>query len=149
VRLAVVDASVALSWVVPDEEASAMALRLLLAFHGGEVRLSAPSLWEYEVANALRIGVVRGRIAEQEARDALGSLFDLGISLSDFGPMAGRAWQLAMQHGLTVYDAAYLALAERHRCEFYTADKRLAKAARKTGLVRWVGEFDREAKGIP
>jgi predicted nucleic acid-binding protein len=141
-RLAVIDASAALSWVVPDEEASATALSLLLAYHGGQLRLMAPTIWEYEVANALKVGVARGRLSEQEGKDALRSLLNLGIALCHFGPIADRGWQLALEHGLSIYDAAYLALAEQRRCEFYTGDKRLARATTKTGLTRWVGQFE-------
>jgi len=141
-RLAVVDASVALSWVVPDEEVGPVAMRLLLAFHGGQLRLAAPSLWEYEVANALRVGTARGRLSEEEGSDALRSLLDLGITLCDFRPMVERAWGLALEHGLTIYDAAYLALAQERRCDLYSADKRLVRAAARTGVVRWVGDFE-------
>jgi predicted nucleic acid-binding protein len=144
VRLAVVDASLALSWVVPDEEATPTAVRLLLGFRNGQLWLTVPSLWGYEIANALKVGVTRGRLTEEEGRDALRSLLDLGINLADFGPTANRAWQLALEHQLSIYDAAYLALAEHHRCALYTADKRLAEATRKTGLVRWVSDFEQE-----
>jgi len=142
VRLAVVDASVALAWVIPDEELAPKALRLLLAYHGNQVRLIAPSLWEYEVGNALKVGVTRGRLSPEEGKQALRSLLDLGIALIHFGEIAERAWQLAIEHRLSVYDAAYLALAEHRSCEFYTGDKRLAKAASRAGVVRWVGEFE-------
>ncbi|MGD8237773.1 MAG: type II toxin-antitoxin system VapC family toxin [Armatimonadota bacterium] len=137
---AVIDASFALSWAAPDEQASLDARGILAALHGGEIRLLAPSLWEYEVANALRMGVARKRLTEEEASKALRWLLDLGINLRGFGPICHRAWELALEHDLAVYDAAYLALAEQRRCPLYTNDTRLAHAARRVGLMGHLGE---------
>jgi len=136
------DARFALSCVVPDEQASPEARRLLLAFHRREVDLAAPSLWEYEIANALRVSVARRRLTQQEASRALRWLLDLGISLREFAPIADRTWDLALEHQLTVYDAAYLALAEEHGCPLYTGDKRLAEAARRVGIRGDLAEGD-------
>lgn len=116
-------------------------MRLLIAFQGNQVRLVAPSLWQYEIANALKIAVVRRRLNEEEGREALGSLFDLGVSLVDFRHIAVRAWQLAIERGVTVYDASYLALAEQRQCPCYSADRRLVRACADTGLVFWIGDF--------
>ena len=135
-----IDASLALSWVAPDEQASPDVRGILAALHNGEVRLLAPSLWEYEVANALRIGVARRRLAEEEASKALRWLLELGISLHGFHAIAHRAFELALEHDLTVYDAAYLALAEHQGCPLYTGDKRLAEVARRVGLMADLGE---------
>jgi len=141
VRLAVVDASVALAWVLPDEEVGADALRLLLAYQGNQVRLLTPSLWEYEVLNALRVGVTRGRLTAEDSAEAARALLDLSLTLAPLGETADRAWELALQHRLTIYDAAYLALAEHHNCPLFTADKCLLTAAEGSDLVRWVGEY--------
>lgn len=141
-RLVIIDASIALSWVLPDEDLSPSVTRLLLGFHAGGIELIAPSVWEYEVANALRVGVSRERISEEEGVEALRALLDLGISLRDFTPLAEAAWRLALARQLTVYDAAYLALAQQENCEFFTADKHLLKAAAETRLVRGVEEFE-------
>jgi len=139
---AVIDASFALAWVLPDEQAAPLAQRLLSAFDAGEVDLAAPSLWEYEVANALRASVARRRVTQQRASEALRSLLYSGISLHEFGPIADRAWNLALEHDLTVYDAAYLALAEERHCALHTRDRALAEAARKLGLPQGLGERD-------
>ena len=138
-ELAVVDASVALSWMIPDEEVGPQAMRLLLTYHGNQVRLLAPSLWEYEVVNALKVGVTRGRLTADEGKQAFCALLALGIVLADFGPTAESAWELALARGLSIYDAAYLALAQQKACPLYTADKRMLEAGRDTGLVRWLG----------
>ena len=138
----VIDASFALASVLPDERAGRVWHQLLSGFRGGEVDLTAPSVWEYEVANALRLSVARGRLTEQWAGMALRSLLGLGVALWEFAPIAGRAWDLALEHQLTVHDAAYLALAQRQRCYLYTGDKRLGDAARHLGLLADLGEAD-------
>jgi len=138
---AIVDASVALAWVIPDETIEPAAVRLLLAYHGGQVRLLAPSLWEYEIANALSVGVRRERLTAAEGKEALDSLLRLGISLHDFDSVADQAWELSHRHALSVYDAAYLALAQQRECPLYTADRRLARVGADLGVARWIGEF--------
>jgi predicted nucleic acid-binding protein len=140
VTQAVVDASVALAWVLPEEEAGPEAIRLLLAFQGNQVQLLAPSLWEYEVANALRVGVTRGRLTAAEGAEARETLFELGIILHHFTETADLAWELAFAHQLSSYDAAYLALAQHHNCPLYTADKRLLSAAGELGITSWNDE---------
>jgi len=48
--------------------------------------------------------------------------------------------ELALAHRLTIYDAAYLALAEQRGCPLFAADKRLMTAAEATGIERCAGE---------
>lgn len=139
-RLGVIDASVALSWAASEEGVASA--RLLSSFRDGEVRLIAPSLWEYEVSNVLKRWVAQDRITELEGREALHYLLDLGIELFELRLTAERCWRLALKHQLTIYDAAYLALAEERGCELYTRDKRLAKAARETIPVQPAEEWE-------
>jgi predicted nucleic acid-binding protein len=139
-QLAVVDASVALAWVIPEEKTGPQAVQLLLSYQGNQVRLLAPSLWEYEVANALKVGVLRKRLSPEEGKEALNSLLGLGIALTDFSEVADTAWELALAQGLSIYDAAYLALAQHRNCRLYTADKRLLEAGKTAGLTEWIGE---------
>lgn len=46
-----------------------------------------------------------------------------------------RTFALAQRYKLTIYDAAYMELAERHDVPLATLDKRLAKAAVEHGLT--------------
>ena len=140
-RLAVIDSNIALSWFFPDEESSAEATRLLVDFRANRVRLIVPSLWEYEVINTLHVGVLRGRISRQEGDDYCQTLLDMNVEFHEFKLLALAARKLAIRHNLTIYDASYLALAELYRCEFYSFDKQLVKAARKSGLIHLPEEF--------
>lgn len=120
----VVDASVALKWVL-DEPGSAAASELL----DGR-GLFAPPLLAIEVANALWVVARRGQITGAEAEDAL----DL-ILRAPFQPLPSglnlpiRALELARLLDHPVYDCVYLALAVALERPVITADRRFAAAA--------------------
>ena len=67
VKRIVIDASVALKWRLRDEEATGEADALLDDFLAGNLVLLTPTLFDYEIANALRTAVIRQRLSEQEA----------------------------------------------------------------------------------
>lgn len=91
--------------------------------------LVAPYLLRYEVVNAMRRGMVAGTVDLPTARLGVRSLLALPIEFAHTGSMHARALVLASCFDLpTTYDAHYLALAEELDCEFWTADKRLARA---------------------
>jgi predicted nucleic acid-binding protein len=130
----VLDSSITLGFLLEDEKsASIESLFEMVAVKGAVV----PTLWYLEVANSLNVALRRKRISE-EFRDA--ALIDLSV----FDIVADsethlHAWkstlQLASIVGLTVYDAAYLELAQRLRLPLATLDQALAKAAREAGVM--------------
>ena len=67
----VIDASVALKWRLRDEEATDQADALLEDFLAGKLELLTPTLFDYEIANALRVAVTRQRLSEPDAEAAL------------------------------------------------------------------------------
>lgn len=97
---------------------------------------TVPALWQWEVANGLLTASRRSQKDWGEFRRQLEWLGDLDIILD--GASIGAAWRLtptlAVRHGLTVYDAAYLELAIRQALPLATLDKALAKAARVDGV---------------
>jgi predicted nucleic acid-binding protein len=123
----VVDASVIVKWFIrePDSE---QALRLHDRYVKGEVQLHAPSLLEYEVLNAL----VHSRLFSlADLQDASRALLNYGIRLHVLDEERARTTvSLAIESGITVYDASYLALARERGCRFVTADGRLVKRMR-------------------
>ncbi len=139
---AVVDASVALKWVLNDEECvpEALALRDQYLQDPRGFPLLAPSLWRYEVANGLYVATRRGRLSENDAREALASLLEVGVRWVE--PDAGHLLNLALSCGIAVYDAAYLAVAERHGLVLWTADRPFYDAVREQRSdVQWIGTF--------
>jgi len=52
----------------------------------------------------------------------------------------GRLSDLATKHGLSVYDAAYLELAQRRKLALACKDEKLRQAARRSGVRLWLGK---------
>lgn len=129
----VLDCSVTMAWILPDEaESGAAALGESLV----ETTALVPALWPIEVANVLLVATRRGRIEEEAWPQLLDRLAALPI---DTDPETGvRAWtdslRVARDHQLSVYDAAYLELAMRRRVPLATLDGDLGAAARRAGV---------------
>lgn len=129
----VIDCSLTLTWFFEDERTdSAMAVLDRVQQSGAIV----PPLWRLEVANALQMAIRRGRI-DSAYRDA--SLLDLSaldIALDTDGD--DFAWsttlRLADRFRLTMYDAAYLELAQRLTFPLATLDQALRAAAAGLGV---------------
>ena len=122
----VVDASVALKWVVEEEGSEAA-----LALKGRD--LAAPSLLRVEAANALRTLAAREAIAPAAALDLLSLLQEAPMDLVEpDDALERRALAIALELGHPVYDCVYLALAERMGRRLVTADSRFLRAVRAT-----------------
>ena len=124
----VVDASVAIKWVIP-EVLSEAADRL----RAGDDEMLAPDMLLVEVANALWKKMANREISPQEADRAFALLSESGIDLRPTTPLLPRATQVARRLHHPVYDCLYLALAEREHATFVTADRRLLRRV-STGL---------------
>ena len=129
----VVDASAILTLCFEDED-NACGQRVLDAAEAG-ASIIVPSLWPLEVGNGLIVAERRGRLKPDAIPRFLSLLKDLAITLDqrDFTYTMETTVPLARQHGLTVYDTAYLELALREVIPLATADKRLANACRAAG----------------
>lgn len=137
----VVDASVAVSLVLPDEPFQKAASMLFTRFAKRELALMTVPLLIFEVANALWKAVRLGRIALEASQDALEQIEELRIPLRN--PPAIRILELAHKYGRTAYDAAYLALALREDVPLVTADRRLFNALQGScELIRWIEEVE-------
>ena len=123
----VLDSSVALAWVLPDEgNACADELLERLISEGALV----PPIWPLEIGNVLLVALRRGRIRQEEFEAMVERLARLPIEVDIEGTdhaLAG-VLLLAAQLGLTTYDAAYLDLAQRRNLPLATLDKRLRTA---------------------
>ncbi len=103
----VIDASVALKWRLRDEEATLQADALLDDFLSSKLDLFTPTLFDYEIANALKVAVTMGRLTENEALSAIADFQQYDIERSDFREIQILAFQLASQHQRSVYDGVY------------------------------------------
>lgn len=129
----VLDCSVAMAWVFPDEATEATArLRDSLI----DDRAFVPSLWPVEIGSVLLAATKRGLIRADEWPAVCASLEALPIDIDPVS--ASRVWgpalDLASEHGLSIYDAMYLELALRMRLPLATLDQALAAAAQAAGM---------------
>ena len=89
-------------------------------------RLAAPALIDLEVASVWR-GLARGgHLDARRVGRALDDLQDLPIQRVAHTRFLARCWEL--RDNLTIYDAAYVALAEALQAPLLTGDQRLARA---------------------
>lgn len=124
----VVDASVVVTALAddgPDGDRVRARLR-------GE-RLAAPSVLDLSVASVLRRLAATGSLDDRRAVLALDDLRSLRIERAPHLRLLDRCWEL--RHNLTVYDAAYVALAELTSSTLLTGDRRLAAAPGTTCTV--------------
>lgn len=142
-KLIVVDASVLLKTCLRDEEAVQQADELLNDAAAGQLALAAPSLLKYEVSNALRTAVMRGRMSAKDARDALHLILQAPVLYYESDYLAEQSLVLSLQHGRSAYDSVYLALAQQLGVWFFTGDRRLYNAlSPQLNWLRWVGDYD-------
>ncbi len=130
----VIDASLTLSWYFEDERTPAADALLDQVTNTGAV---VPSLWRLETANGLQVAIRRKRIDVAFRDRALTHLTRLPITVD--AETDAHAWtttlQLADRFQLTLYDAAYLELAQRRALPLATLDSALRPAADALGLT--------------
>ena len=130
----VIDSSATLAWIYADELTVPIqqVFDAVIADHA-----CVPALWRLEVANSLKMGMRRGRI-DAPFRDA--ALIDLASLNITIDPHTDEfAWSTTMRLAdsckLTLYDAAYLELAQRLGCPLATLDQELRAAAGAVGVT--------------
>jgi len=124
----VLDSSATLAWMLAEETTDAVNQAFDAITRDGAW---APAIWRLEVANGLQMAVRRGRISADDRDAFLADLRDFAIAADD--ETDRHAWsttlRLAERFGLTLYDAAYLELAQRRRLPLATLDQDLRAAA--------------------
>ncbi|MDH2908930.1 MAG: type II toxin-antitoxin system VapC family toxin [Candidatus Eremiobacteraeota bacterium] len=126
----VVDASMALRWVLADEIGEeAAAARTYVSERGGCV----PGNFQSESAHGLLQAERRKRISASDASAAFTDIMELTLTVELPNPHV--IVSSAREYGLTCYDAAYLALALQSGFSIATADEHLRKAARAENVL--------------
>jgi len=140
--IAVLDASVALKWQFEDEEATSASTALLGDFIDGKIDLVSLTLFPYEIVNAINVAINRKRIEEVIGHRAITYLTSLGIELRSFDGLIEPTFTMARKYSLSPYDCAYMALAEKEKCDFITGDKRLFNSIKNYfSWVKWIGDY--------
>lgn len=121
----VIDASVALKWLLP-ESGSDQAIVLIERY-----QLYAPDLLIVECANALWLRVRRGEMVPADAKSALADLEAAPIGFASDRDLTETVHGLAVDLDHPVYDCLYLALGLRWAVPVITADRRFVLAVRR------------------
>ena len=132
----VLDASVALLWLVPGTNPAGVdyAEATLVALKDAQALV--PSLWALEVANVVAKLETKTIVTEADSQRYVALLGQLPI-VTDPATAThalGDTLNLARRYRLSAYDAAYLELALRTGLPLATLDAGLAKAAATAGV---------------
>jgi len=124
----VLDSSVALAWVLPDE--ANPTLDLLCDRLTNDVAL-VPPVWPLEIGNVLLVAVKRGRLKPREVNQLVTELraLPMEIDTASTEQALEATLALAQKYDLTTYDASYLELAKRRDLPLATLDTRLRQAS--------------------
>ncbi|HUZ03271.1 MAG TPA: type II toxin-antitoxin system VapC family toxin [Thermomicrobiaceae bacterium] len=141
-----VDASVAIKWVLPEEYAEQAVKLRGDSLAVGDQMVYPPHMTS-EVMNAIYRRTWRGdpgvRLTLEEADDAAAAFLSLSIRQIRSPRLYQRAWMLAHSYRIpTIYDSLYVALAELLDTPVWTADRRLQRTMGPDyPLVRWIGDY--------
>jgi predicted nucleic acid-binding protein len=133
----VLDASV-IAKLFLKEEWSDAAIRLKDSHIEGKIEVTVPSLLKYELMNALRYK----NFAKEEIKEALEVVRDYGFSIIELDDrLFDKVAELSVDYNISVYDAAYIILAEDTGALFYTADKKVLLKVKKLKFVKHLSEL--------
>ena len=129
----VLDSSVALAWVLPDE--SNPALDRLCDRLSNDVAL-VPPIWPLEIGNALLVAMKRGRLRTRDLNRLTSELRALPVEIDTASTARSldETLSLAQRYDLTTYDASYVELAQRRNVALATLDHRLRKVCSSAKL---------------
>lgn len=130
----VVDVSALLGVVLTDEDGT-YAGAVLQAVNADLAVV--PSLFWFEIRNAVVMSERRSRLTVEQTAAFLADLALQPFEV-DQQPHEATVLNLARQHKLTVYDAAYLELAQRRQLPLATLDRDLRAAAPASGVTVWM-----------
>ena len=136
----VIDASVVIKAYVP-EILSDRAVEVMSRLAEGELVLLAPDFLYPETGNILWKKRRLHELTGAEVDEIVDAISALPIKIEASRPVMPLAVTIAMQSGITVYDAMYVAVARIYETRMITADKKLVDALLKTefsGYVQWL-----------
>lgn len=140
-----IDSSVAVAWHLRGEPHEPQAREVLLDWQSGAVHLCCSDQLPLEVTSALLKALRRSRTTLEVARQALVEI--LAVRYTFYRATERillRALEIAEEYNQKLYDCVPVAMAERYRLEFWTADERLYNALHaQFPFVRWIAQYQR------
>lgn len=100
------------------------------------VELHAPVTVDAEVLHGLRRAIFAGSIGVAEADAVIQTFANIGIERHPVQPFVARMW--TMRRNVSVYDAAYVALAESLNLSLLTRDRRLSNSSGHAALIEYI-----------
>ena len=138
----VIDASVAIKWYLDDEDFVDVARSVLHDATARRIRLQAPGHFHFEVANAILSAVNSGRVTHELGQRSIDNLLSLPINVTSDRNLIMNAYAYARQFECTLYDAAYVALADATHWPLIHADRRLQiSLAGRFPHARWIARY--------
>ncbi len=134
----VIDASVAIKWFIPDNEAeedSDKAIQILKAIQKSRLNPVQPVHWQAEVIAVL------SRIQLQECQRSIQLLDILEFSVSDSLETYLKASKIAVQLNHHLFDTLYHAVAIINQATLITADKKYYQKSKKLGNIVLLSEY--------
>ena len=132
----IIDASVAVKWFV-EETDTRRAVRLKERFENGQVDLEAPSLLTYEVASALRFHP-KIQLTLKQLHGAVEALEQMQIVHEPNQDEWTTAFRLSLENPISIYDAAYLSLADNRTAKMVTSDTKFLTNLKSAGVRQHV-----------
>jgi predicted nucleic acid-binding protein len=130
----VIDASALIRLFIPDGPLPGGFESFMQGVERGDDYAIAPELLLAEAANVIRRKCKNKEISEKEEADILNLIVSMPARLLNHKPIIKNASALSKKHGVTVYDALYLEIAQRHNAAIFTVDELVIKTAKKIGL---------------
>ena len=124
VKNIIIDASVIVKWYI-DENDSDKAEIIKEQFINEKINIIIPTLLNFEVLNALKYSKLFD----------LDELNSVGESIENYGfniimirdEIREKMIEFAINHNISIYDASYIALAEKFNTQLITADEKIVK----------------------
>lgn len=123
----VIDASVAIKWLLPEADTD-KARSLLESARVGRHSLLAPDLLRVEVASSLWKRAYRGVFSAEEIEGHYERFVLVSPALVGIARLTRPALRLALKHRHPIYDCLYVALALEAACPLVTADEKLFRS---------------------
>ncbi len=133
--IGVVDTSALIRLFVPDGSLPDGFDEFMRGVERGLNTAIAPELLLAEAANVINKKRKSEEFDENESNQLLSAILSVPIRLFPHQPVIFRAFKMAGEHNLTVYDTLYLALAEDHGAVIFSADRKLLKTAAQLQLL--------------
>ncbi len=134
----IINTSVVIKWFIEGEDTS-LALTLQERFFEKSINLIITELLLYELANAL---CFTNLFSKEEIKMSLQALLLTDIEVSPFNySVLERAVDLSLERNLAIYDAYFLACAEKFKLVYVTADRRAYSKLKNLEFVSFLGNI--------